>query len=166
MKWTYSERWNKLLERPITPLTDKKARARHSNGQLYTAVPPSDGKRSPDLRIEIHWETEYVGVIFMDPYGRDELRYTFSVINGLLFLDGARRYEYGDSEVRGGYADSTYMESYDFTPDGVAHRTVESGDESSTQSREIDVTLNWEAIPQFGEYDSLVRRDRDQPFTA
>ncbi|MEU1466887.1 hypothetical protein ABZ434_01465 [Streptomyces sp. NPDC005761] len=163
MNWTYSERWNKLLERPITPLTEKKARARHSSGQLYTAIPAPDGQHSPTLRVEIRWETEYAGVIFMDHYGRDELRYSFSLINGLLFLDGARRYEYGDSQVRGGYADATYTESYDFTPDGVAHRTIESGEESSKESREIDVTLNWERIPEFGEYDSLVRRDRNQP---
>ncbi|WP_326661223.1 hypothetical protein [Streptomyces sp. NBC_00385] len=163
MNWTYSERWNKLTERPMTPMTERKARSRHSTGQLYTAVPASDTQGSPALRVEIRWETEYAGVIFMDHYGRDELRYSFSVINGRLFLDGVRRYEYGNSLVRGGYANATYMESYDFTPDGVAHRTVESGADSSRESREMDVTLNWERIPEFGEYDSLMRRDREHP---
>ncbi|MFD3667177.1 hypothetical protein [Streptomyces sp. NPDC058672] len=111
--------------------------------------------------MEIRLETGFTAVIFMDKLGRDELRYSFTVMNGALFLETVTIYDYGDSEERGGYADAWRMESYDFTPDGVAVQEIEVGDEVSSESRQgIDMTSNWEPLPQFGAYDSLIRRER------
>lgn len=159
--WTYCEEWNNLTEEPMDPLTPEQAHARHTSGDLYTAVLFADGNPSPELRVEVLLETAFTAVIFMDKLGRDELRYSFTVMNGALFLKTVRAYDYGESQEQGGYADAWRMESYDFTPDGIAVQVVEVGDEVSSESRRnIDVTGNWEPIPQFGAYDSLIRRER------
>ncbi|MER6733804.1 hypothetical protein [Streptomyces puniciscabiei] len=53
------------------------------------------------------------------------------------------------------------MESCEFTVDGIIRRTVEVDGEESKESRHgIDVTDNWESVPNFGAYDALIRRDR------
>lgn len=161
MIWTYCETWNNLTEEPMNPLTAEDAYARHVSGQLYNAVASSPGQPSPELRVGIRLETGYAAVTFMDEYGRDTLSYTFTLLNGWLFLETANTYGYGDSEERGGYADADYTESYDFTPNGVMEQTIESdGDESRESRNGIDVTSNWEPIPEFGAYDSLIRRER------
>ncbi|MWA12965.1 hypothetical protein [Streptomyces sp. BA2] len=161
MIWIYCEDWNTLTEEPMEPLKPKEAQARHSSGELYTAVAyPSEGS-APELRVHIRLETGYAAVVFMDGYGRTSLEYTFTVIDGSLFLETVTSYEYGNSVERGGYADSERMESYDFTPDGIVVQEIEIGDEVSSESRRnIDMTSNWEPIPQFGAYDSLIRRER------
>ncbi|MEU3741909.1 hypothetical protein AB0E78_33225 [Streptomyces sp. NPDC032198] len=159
--WTYCEEWNNLAEEPMDPLPPEQARVRHASGDLYTAVLIATGAPSPELRVEIRLETGFTAVTFMDNLGRDELHYSFTVMTGALFLETVRIYDYGDSEERGGYADAWRMESYDFTPDGVAVQEVEVGDEVSSENRRgIDMTSNWEPLPQFGAYDSLIRRER------
>ncbi|MGW7075210.1 hypothetical protein [Streptomyces sp. NPDC054866] len=84
----------------------------------------------------------------MDKLGRDELRYSFTVMNGALFMKTVGIYDYGDSGERGGYADAWRMESYDFAPDGVAVQEVEIEDEVSSEGRrDIDMSSNWEPLP-------------------
>ncbi|MDN0193849.1 hypothetical protein [Streptomyces sp. S.PNR 29] len=161
MIWTYCEQWNNLTETPVNTLTPEQAQARHVSGQLYTAVAFPQKNSAPALRVEMRLETGYSSVIFMDEYGRDSLDYTFTLINGSLFLETATSYDYGDSQERGGYADAERMESYEFTTDGIIRRTVEADGEETRESRRgIDVASNWEAVPNFGTYDSLIRRDR------
>ncbi|MEV0635210.1 hypothetical protein AB0I77_09640 [Streptomyces sp. NPDC050619] len=161
MMWTYCEQWNNLTETPMDPLTPEQAQARHASGQLYTAVAHAAQNSAPALRVGIRLETGYASVIFMDEYGRDTLDYTFTLINGSLFLETAASYTYGDSQERGGYADADRTETYEFTPDGVMQRTVEADDEESKESRHsVDVSSNWEPVPSFGAYDSLIRRER------
>jgi len=111
--------------------------------------------------VEMRLETGYSSVIFMDEYGRDTLDYTFTLINGSLFLETATSYEYGDSQERGGYADADRVESYEFTTGGIIRRTVEVDGDESRESRDgVDVAGNWEPVPEFGAYDGLARRDR------
>lgn len=164
MAWIYCEAWNDLNECPEHPLTVEEAQARHASGELYTAALYSGEKPSPGLRVEIRWETDYAAVIFMDEYGRDELDYTFSVVDGALFLQVITSHDYGDSEERGGYADSERMEMYSYTPDGVCDRTVDADGDVTQDSRwGVDVSRHWEPIPEFGAYESLIRRERWRP---
>ncbi|MFF3914449.1 hypothetical protein ACFYZB_13320 [Streptomyces sp. NPDC001852] len=111
---------------------------------LYTAVASPDDHSAATLRVKMRLETGYTSVIFMDAHGRDTLDHTFTLINGSLFLETATSYDYGDSQERGGYAEAERTESYGFTTDGHG----------------IDVTSNWESVPNFGAYDALIRRDR------
>jgi hypothetical protein len=161
MIWTYCEQWNNLTETPMTPLTPGQAETRHVSGELYTAVASRDTRSVPELRVEMRLETGYSSVIFMDEHGRDILDYTFTLVDGSFFLETATSYFYGDSSERGGYAEAERTETYEFTTDGIIRRTVEIDGEESVESRHgIDVTGNWEPVPTFGAYESLIRRDR------
>lgn len=161
MIWSYCEWWNSLTETPMRPLTPEQAKARHASGQLYTAVASPCGNSAPELRVEMRLEAGYSAVIFMDELGRASLDYTFTLINGSLFLETATTYDYGDSQDRGGYAETERMETYEFTIGGIIRRTVEADGEEFRESRQgIDVSANWEPVPHFGAYDALIRRDR------
>lgn len=161
MIWTYCEQWNNLAETPMTPLTPAQAQARHASGDLYTAVASLTEQSAPTLRVEMRLETGYASVVFMDEYGRDTLDYTFTLINGSFFLETATSHSYGNSQERGGYADADRTETYEFTTDGAIHRTVEEeGDESKEIRNGVDVSSNWESVPTFGAYTSLIRRER------
>jgi len=161
MIWTYCEQWNNLTETPMNPLTPAQAEARHTSGRLYTAVASAADHSGPAQRVEIRLETGYVSVIFMDEYGRDTLDYTFNVISGSLFLETVASHSYGNSQERGGYAEADRTETYEFTTDGVMRRTIEADGEESKESRHgIDVSSNWEKVPDFGAYSSLTRRER------
>jgi len=144
----------------MDPLTPAQAEARHASGELYTAVATAD-RPAPTQRVEIRLETGYVSVIFMDDHGRDTLDYTFNVTSGSLFLETATSYSYGNSQERGGYAEADRTETYEFTTDGVMRRTIEADGEEWRESHHgIDVSSNWEKIPDFGAYSSLTRRER------
>ncbi|MFI7399692.1 hypothetical protein ACIBW9_04255 [Streptomyces sp. NPDC049541] len=161
MIWTYCEQWNNLTEGPMNSLTPEQAQARHASGELYTAVASAHKHSTPALRVEMRLETGYASVIFMDEHGRDSLDYTFTLIDGSLFLETATSYDYGGSEERGGYADAERTESYEFTTEGIIRRIAEVDGEESRESRHgIDVSGNWESVPNFGAYDTLIRRDR------
>lgn len=161
MIWTYCEKWNSLKESPMGPLAPGAARARHGSGQLYNAIGYPQGSSLPALRVGLRLETGYAAVTFMDEYGRDTLAYVFTLINGSLFLEAATTYSYGNSTERGGYADAVYMETYEMTPDGIMHQAIESNGQETRESRQgIDMASNWEPIPQFGDYNSLIRRER------
>ncbi|WP_367046159.1 hypothetical protein [Streptomyces sp. Je 1-332] len=159
--WTYCEDWNTLTEESMGPLKPEEAQARHASGELYTAVARPAETSAPELRVHIRLETGYAAVVFMDGYGRTSFEYTFTILNGALFLETVTFYDYGDSTERGGYADSERMESYDFNPDGIVVQEIEIGDDVSSESRRgIDMSSNWEPIPPFGAYDSLIQRQR------
>ncbi|WP_343997563.1 hypothetical protein [Streptomyces thermocarboxydovorans] len=145
----------------MEPLTPEQARARHASGEQYTAVASPKEGAAPEVRVEMQLEDGYVVVVFMDEYGRDAIVYEFTLIDGSLFLESASVYGYGSSQERGGYADAESVETYEFTTEGVVQRMVEEGGEGTTESRYgIDVSKNWEPVPEFGEYASLIRRDR------
>ncbi|NUP17115.1 MAG: hypothetical protein HOZ81_13600 [Streptomyces sp.] len=165
MIWTYCEQWNNLTETPMNSLTPEQARARHVSGELYTAVAFPAERSAPALRVEMRLETGYASVIFMDEYGRDTLDYTFTLVNGSFFLETATSRNYGTSRERGGYADADRTETHEFTTVGGLERTVEAqGETEDGESREsrrgIDVAANWEPVPEFGAYGSLIRRER------
>ncbi|MFE6172911.1 hypothetical protein [Streptomyces sp. NPDC056464] len=161
MIWTYCEQWNNLTETPMNPTTPEQAQARHTSGELYTAVASPGEQSAPTLRVEMRLETGYASAIFIDEFGRDTLDYTFTLITGSFFLETAAAYGYGTSQARGWYADADRTETYEFTTDGVVQRAVEEeGGESKEIRHGVDVSSNWEPIPAFGAYASLIRRER------
>ncbi|WP_327191046.1 hypothetical protein [Streptomyces xinghaiensis] len=161
MTWEYCEQWSNLLEEPMAPMSAAQAAQRHAAGKLYTAVQSSGGNGSPLLRVEVRLETGYVSVIFMDQRGRDELSCTFSVVGNRLFLQAVTFYSYGDSEECGGYAVVESLETYEFQQGGVVCRTLDEAGERHRESRSgIDVSGQWENLPDFVEYDFLIRRER------
>lgn len=162
MQWVYGERWNNLLEEPIEPFGESEARRRHEAGNLYTAI--REGLDKNKILVEVRLERAYVGVRFLDELARDETVFSFRKIEGRLFLREVISYEYGDSKKRGGHAEPVVIESFTFTPDGKMRREIDDSRQAqinATDYNSVDVSDHWEPIPSFGEYDSIIRRDRD-----
>jgi hypothetical protein len=152
---TYCERWNNKQKKPIFPLSAEEARGRHESGELYTAVL---GDRETPTLVEVFLREGYVGVRWLEPLGKDALRYAFRRIEDRLFLsEVAINTLNTDGKVI--EAESTLIK-----PDGTievsvfdnVNRTVKPSEPKAGN----DVTAMWEAIPQFGDYASITRRER------
>ena len=111
---------------------------------------------SPKCFVEIN--NDYVGIGFLDASLREYLSYTFVEIEpGRLFLNEAtlREFEHGSDKVKSGT-------TYHFKQNGSV--IVENEDfltnTRSVKETQADVSGNWEAYPQFGQYQSIVRVDR------
>ena len=163
MRWTYCDRWNGLLEEPIEPIDEAEARRRHDTGELYTAVSEESDKKR--ILVEVRLEKSYVGVRFLDDFGRNEYVFNFRKLDDRMFLRKVISYGYGESEERGGYARPLVIESFTYKPDGTARKEVTDTqkDEVTAEDRSaIDVNIHWEPVPAFGDYASIVRWNRDE----
>lgn len=162
MRWAYCDRWNGLLEEPIEPFAASEAQRRHETGKLYTAI----GTESDRVKVlvEVRLETGYVGVKFLDDLARNELIYSFSVVDGRLFLSEIISYDYGDSQERGDDADPVAVENFAYTPEGTCRHKVDNSlveTISAEDYHSVDVASHWEPVPPFGDYDSVTKWDRE-----
>jgi hypothetical protein len=150
----YCERWNNRQRQPIVALSADEARARHDSGELYTAVL---GDENPTL-VEVFGNEGYVGVRWLEPHGRDAMRYAFRRVEDRLFLSEVTINTVG-AEGKVVEAESTLIK-----PDGTVevsrfenlNRTVQT----SKPKAGTDVAAMWEAVPRFGDYASITRRER------
>lgn len=153
---TYAERWWQRKRKATGPLTEEEARRRHESGELYVAV-LGDPER-PDAAVEVRLEAGFVGVRLLDDQGREYLTYLFGrdpAASDDLFLEQATWREFdGDEVVRG--------DTYHFKKDGTAvvERVDYATKEAETAELRPDVSSNWEPVPEFGQYESIARRDR------
>jgi hypothetical protein len=152
---SYCERWNTRQRAPIFDLSEDEARARHDSGELYTAVLGDPG--TPTL-VEVFLNEGYVGVRWLAPQGRDAMRYAFRRTDDRLFLS--------EVTINTLNADGKVIEAEStlIRPDGSVevsrfdnlNRTVQAAEPTTSK----DVSAMWEAIPQFGDYASITRRER------
>ncbi|MHB0972434.1 MAG: hypothetical protein ACYC7A_22385 [Thermoanaerobaculia bacterium] len=154
MRVNYFQIWHRQLRQAIEPLTPREAETRDKTGKPYVAVIGSEDH--PDCFIEI--SRGFYGVSFLDPYRREYLMYSFEEIEpGKLFLREAIFREY-DSDASKPLSASAYR----FQPDGVVQ--VETGanpfNQAVRSSAIMDVSNNWEQKPSFGEYASIVQKER------
>lgn len=155
MNITYGKGWFRAKKRLTEPWNEDKARDCHAKRTLYVAVVSDES--SPICFIESNMD--YIGVGFLDSMLREYLCYQFQERTaGQLFLSMAIHREYDgntDKVIKG--------TSYGFEEDG--HVSIKEQDfESntiSTAERHADVSSNWDAYPEFGRYDSIIRKDRE-----
>lgn len=155
--YSYAEKWSRGYREAIDPLTESDARARHSRGELYTVLVAS--AEHPSCFIEIVGENNYVGVNFLDDHQRNYLTYDFQRgKDGLLFLSGADFRMY-----RGISDDLAIVEQYRFKREGDLTVTITdlTANTSDVGTKQLDVAPNYEAWPEFGEYEQLIMRDRN-----
>jgi hypothetical protein len=152
---SYCERWNNKQKKPIFPMSADEARARHERAELYTAVL---GDHETPTIVEVFLNEGYVGVRWLEPHGKDAMRYAFRRVGDRLFLtEVAINTVSADGKVV--QAESTLIK-----PDGTVevsvfdnvNRTVKTAEPTTGN----DVTAMWEPIPQFGDYASITRRER------
>jgi hypothetical protein len=152
---SYCERWNNNQKQPTFPLSADEARARHETGELYTAAL---GDHETPTLIEVFLSEGYVGVRWLEPHGKDAMRYAFRRIEDRLFLSELA-INTVSAEGKVVEAESTLIR-----PDGTVevslfdnvNRTVKTAEPKTGR----DVTAMWEDIPQFGDYASISRRER------
>ena len=153
---TYAERWSERRPDDFDELEPDEARRRHDAGELYTAI--LGDREAPSAYLEIRLEAGFVGVHFLDEEGRDGVTYLFGRQDGedQLFLERAIWREFGeDGEVRSGQV-------YAFKRTGticLEEKDYESR-EASRGEKQDDVSGNWEPVPEFGRYESIVRLER------
>lgn len=155
MELTYCDRWNKLMTEPMSAFDEVEARRRHEAGELYTAISWVDDR--PDAFVEVRFETAYVGCKFLDEQLRIVLTYRFDRLSvDRMFLVETRYYNPDDRSQH---------ETMRFDVDGSMKRKL-----ASTEFLEVadtplagdELAILYEPVPQFGQYESVLRRERDR----
>jgi hypothetical protein len=159
----YAERWSRHEHEPLGPLAEAKARKRHEQGKLYTVVLGDRKTGRPYAFIEVRLEVDFVGVTFLDAQLRDFFDYLFGRPPGEegpgpLFLEQASYREYIDDESDELATGTVYY----FGTDGIVQVEKEDFVKGEVESYKVrdDVSGNWEPVPAFGDYASIVRFER------
>lgn len=161
MNTSYCEGWFRARKVASKPLSEEQARQRHAKkGALYTAL-LGDPVR-PHTFVEIV-SGDSIQVEFLDEQLRSHSAYQFVIQpDGRLFMVMA--------VFRMFQGDGTRLQSahrLNFAPDGsvtsVETDYVNNPDEETVIEKTMDVSLNWELYPAFGDYASIARFDRDKP---
>lgn len=151
----YCKSWFRAKKKPTEIWTEQRARAAHVARTLYTAVVVGSNE---DPRCFLEVNDKFVGVGFLDDRLRESLYYAFKEVEpGRLFLSMATYREFqSDSDV------VTSGTTYIFAQTGTVQIQKQSfnPDRMEATSSTIDVSLNYEQRPEFGEYDRLTRIER------
>jgi len=161
MSYSYAEKWSRSYKEAIKPLTEAEARKRHEKkGALYTVLLGDPAR--PSTIVEIVSQ-DSIQVEFYDETLRRLGYYQFVVqSNGQLFMVAAGFNEFDDNNRM-----PIWSRRFSFKPDGrvmsfeVDH--VKDPDKETVGEKTVDVSLNWEPYPAFGDYASIARFDRDKP---
>lgn len=161
MSYSYAEKWSRSYKEAIKPLTEPEARKRHeTKGALYTVL-LGDPVR-PRAFIEIV-TLKSVQVEFLDESLRTQGFYQFiPQPDGRLFMAMAAFNEFDGENKR-----PIWSRRFSFEVDGRAmsfetDHVRDPGIETVVE-KTVDVSLNWEPYPAFGDYASIARFDRDKP---
>ena len=161
---TYCERWNDLLHAPINIIGADEAKRRHEAGELYSVV--LGDLKVPDAFIEVNWTHNYLGVWFLDEKCRRVLKYGFRRVSETqLFMNDIVRWDY-PPEARGRFNDALLIESIHYEQDGTVRQTTKDKTVREIVEKtikDVPLDINWEKVPQFGQWDSVARYDREPP---
>jgi hypothetical protein len=151
----YCKSWFRAEKCPTEVWTEAQARAAHADRSGYTVL--VDDVEAPFAFIDL--ARDFVGVGFLDGHLRTYLEYVFDEVeSGRLFLAMAVYREYaGDTDkVRQGT-------SYIFKQDGgltIREASFEPNELVVKDGPVVDVSLNYDAYPAFGDYAHLLRIER------
>lgn len=161
MAVTYADSWHYRRRRPLRPVDEDEARARHERGAVYTAVLTGEDGR-PTAFVQLQEASGHASVTFLDERGRTYLVYSFRRPEGAdrLFLDRSSHVTYREGGERDDEVAQEVTSQYD--PDGHVRDVVKDHLAQTAQEREQveDVTRNWEPVPAFGDYASIARVER------
>jgi hypothetical protein len=161
MQATYSRRWNLVLHKPLDPISEQQARQLDEAGDYYTVAFTQD---TTSGYLEINWTERYLAVYFLDEQHRPGLCYTFTRLDqDRMFMNSVLRWEYPDDQARA-MTGANLTEELRYQQDGVVDREVR--DDTAHEVRrqtitDVNLDINWEPVPQFGQWDSVTRLDRE-----
>lgn len=160
MSFSYAEKWSRSYKEAVRPLTEAQARKRHNTKGAFYTVLVGDPNR-PSAFIEFV-SFDSVQVEFLDHLLRSTGAYQFVVQpEGQLFMVMAAFNRFDDDGKR-----PAWSRRFSFRLDGSAMSferdyVKDPGMETVTE-KHVDVSLNWEPYPEFGNYDSIARFERGE----
>lgn len=175
----YAYDWNDVLIRPMIDhdaidrgdqrqaYTEEEARDRHQRGELYSHLTlDDDGGLRRKVQIK-RGDGGYAHVVHYDPQGRVVVDNTFSGSDdGRLFLSTAHWQHFPDAQAEA----PDRFQQVKFTRDGgmeISYR--EPGMPALERLRARNPLTSeqmealWEPVPEFGDYESIARVERDLP---
>ena len=161
MQVSYCELWSDRLRAPVGRLSEAAARRLDSRGQRYSFAigDPS----APDVAGTVHWKKSCLAVSFIDKAGRKQVRYVFTMIDEhRLFLANVIAWAYPEG-ARFEF-EATRIESILCKPSGYTRRKVEdkrSGTVGLAEYAGVPMDSNWEPVPRFGDWVSVIRYERN-----
>lgn len=158
----YCRRWNFSLDQPIDPYTPEQARERDEQGELYTVI--IGDAQKPECVIER--DGSLYGPYFFDSNRRRQTCFAFRAIDDKrLFLKEIWTWEYPHDKARR-LNESSRIDHLVYDQNGIVKHTITDKIKNEVVTRQIaDVKLdiNWEPVPEFGDWESLSRFNRDKP---
>ncbi|TCO62847.1 hypothetical protein EV192_102986 [Actinocrispum wychmicini] len=82
-----------------------------------------------------------------------------------MFLKSIIRWQYGDDSARL-INESELIEEITYKVDGTVRREItdeKAHERTVTDYRDVNLDINWEPVPEFGDWGSITRFDRDKP---
>lgn len=152
MKILYCKKWWFHKQKPINILNEEIARSNHLKGEDYTAVLSQYGV----IRYIIEISKADVFVNFIDDNERKYLTYTFhKKTEDKIFLSAAY-YHYYETEKE--------LLIFAFKENGKLYMEKRNLMNGEVDEREavVDVSCNWEKIPEFGDYLNLIVLERQK----
>ena len=157
----YCELWSDRLRTPVGPLSEGAARQLDSRGQRYGFV--TGDPSAPDLEVTVHWAKSCLAVSFLDDARRNHVRYVFTLIDERrLFLANVIAWAYPAGTQY--EFEATRIESVLCKPHGYLRRKVEDKYSKTIEISEyssVPMNSNWEPVPWFGAWRSVIRYERN-----
>lgn len=150
-----------MRHEPIDVISKAAAKKRDVAGKPYLAV-LGEATR-PDALVEVNWSQEYLGIWFLDEKLRRNASYAFRKIDDVrLFLEQITLYEYPERAEDDLYT-AEKVTIFAYEEDGVAHEIIsdaKAGTEETISRSNVPLNINWEPVPEFGDWESISRWDR------
>ncbi|WP_369637693.1 hypothetical protein [Nocardia sp. JMUB6875] len=133
-----------------------------SSGDYTVAIFEARLKELPDCILEVSWGNDHLGAWFLDDEGRQVLNYGFQKLNDRLFLSNIVSYSYPNRSAES-LSGANHVQFLTFSTDGTLREVTIDHDTSAREVVDrngVDVSKLWEDLPRFGEWESLMRRER------
>ncbi|WP_159674603.1 lytic transglycosylase [Andreprevotia sp. IGB-42] len=146
--------WFRAKKKSTMSWSEAQARAAHASKQQYTVLVGSVDK--PYCFLDV--ADKVIGVSFLDDHLRESLTYAFQETEpGRLFLTMAiyRKFDGNTDKV---VSDTSYL----LNPNGTIQIRMEvfNPHHLEISSSVSDISSNYSCMPDFGEYDDLIRVER------
>ncbi|MDA3803986.1 hypothetical protein ACMT9U_06535 [Clavibacter sp. Sh2036] len=171
MHCIYGTRWSGRKRAPLEALTESEARRRFDGlvpepDHWFSVGVKRDGASdlaAPEFILEVLPHAEYVKVLFVDQYHTLRFAYGFRDLGGRMFMTNVKENRYPDAERFHPLNESVWSQSIVIEPTGyvkeVAYDLL-AKERHLSEYRDVDVSPNWEDVPEFGDWERFGEFDR------
>lgn len=152
MKIVYCKEWGLFLKKPHDVISEQFAREMHIQQKPYVAVIYENDIVKYVVEIDEVSET----IRFYDENLNNYLVYIFIKKEDHMFLKTSCYYSF-DNEKKVEHIHFNFEE----TGDMITEKRNYTNNTVVESKGRVDVSCNWECIPMFGEYESVIRIERE-----